>query len=157
MAFYGDNPIFYGSVSMVTATMGRNDAEVGTIRQEGDEKYIFVYNTGNSQISVGNAAVLSAVTGYSVTVSSTSGEDIGVGVVKHATLTTGTYGWLLVRGFGSAKMGANFSCATGECLVLGADGTFDQKSNVTANMNPIAKAMGSAASGAACDAFFTFY
>jgi hypothetical protein len=157
MGFFGVAPIQFGSVSMVTASLGKNDPEPGTVRLEGDEKYIFCYNNGNSQLSVGNAAVVSGVTGYSVTVSSTSSADIPVGIVKHATLTTGTYGWLLVRGFGTAKMGSNFSCVTGQLLVLGADGTFDIKSNVTGNVGPCAKAMGSAASGATVDAYFSVF
>jgi len=132
MTVYGLSPISFGSVSMVTATLGANDPEVGMTRDDGDEKYIFVYNNGNSQISVGEGATVSAVTGYSVTVSSVTHSDYPVGVCKHATLTTGTYGWLLTRGFSPAKAGPDSGIATGNALTLGADGRWQAKSNSTA-------------------------
>lgn len=139
---YGVAPILFEGVSQVTAT---NSVEVGTVREEGDEKYIYVYNTGNSQISVGQGATVSGVTGYSVTVSSVTAADFFVGVCKHATLTTGTYGWLLVRGFGPVKMGASDSCTTGAILTVGVDGTFALKSNSTNHQSPV---VGKAVAGA---------
>lgn len=156
MAFYGADPVFYGSVSMVTTSLGRNDPEVGTVRQEGDEEYIFVYNTGaNAQINPGHCAVVSAVTGYSVTVSSIS-LDLAVGVCRHATIVTGGYGWLVKRGFVPVEMGANYSCAAGELLEIGVDGVFDTASNTTGNAGYVAKAMEAAASGASAMAFVKF-
>jgi hypothetical protein len=125
MAYSGNAPIFFESVSAVTATP---TIEVGTVREEGDEKYIYVYNNGNSQISVGQGAVVSGVTGYSVTVSSTTMVDLAVGVAKHATLTTGTYGWLMTRGFAPVVAPANSGIAAGQLLVIGGDGVFAVKS-----------------------------
>lgn len=148
----------FGGVSMVTATLGTNDPEIGTTIEEGDEKYIFVYNAGNSQISTGRAAVLSGVTNYSVTVSSVTSVDFGVGVCKHATLTTGTYGWLLTRGFTQVQMGANDSCTTGDILRLAVDGAFALASNATGNLSPVVgKAMTGAASGTSCAAFVKLF
>lgn len=132
MAFQGIAPVRFGSVSMVTATLGTNDPEVGTVVEDGDEKYVFVYNNGTTQISVGEGAIVSAVTGYSVTVSSLTHVDTPVGVVKHATLTTGTYGWLLQRGFGPFKTAADVSAATGQPLCLGADGRWVLRGTTTA-------------------------
>lgn len=158
MSVYGIAPVRFGSVSMVTATLGANDPEVGTVVEEGDEKYIFVYNAGNSQISVGNGATMSGVTGYSVTVSSVTAADLFVGVCKHATLTTGTYGWLLTRGFSQVQLGANDSCTTGGVLTVGVDGTFALKSQSTGHQSPvIAKAMTGAASGTSCHAFVRIF
>jgi hypothetical protein len=120
MAYQSVGPVCFESVSAVTATPS---VEVGTVRVEGDEKYIYVYNAGNSQISVGKAAVVSAVSGYSVSVSSVSG-DFAVGFAKHATLTTGTYGWLVCRGFvDSVTNGmASTALAAGDIIQLAADG-----------------------------------
>jgi hypothetical protein len=121
-------PVRFCSVSQVTATRGKNDPEVGAVFTEGDETYRYVYNAGNSQISVGECATVSGVTGYSVTVSTTTMVDYVVGVVKHATLTTGTYGFLLVHGYGPAKMVANSGCAAGQLLTVGGDGKLAVKS-----------------------------
>lgn len=120
MAFQSVGPVLFESVSAVTATPS---VDVGSIRIEGDEKYIYAYNAGNSQISVGRAAVVSAVSGYSVTVSSVSG-GFAVGFVKHATLTTGTYGWLVTRGFVDSVTNAMASTAlaAGDAIQLGVDG-----------------------------------
>lgn len=151
------SPVRFGSVSMVTGTLGPNDPEVGTVAREGDEEYIFVYNTGNSQISVGNGAVVSAVTGYSVTVSSLTHTDVPVGVCKHATLTTNTYGWLLRQGFGPAKAGS--ALVAGDLVCLGVDGTWVAKLATTAYSQVImpavyGKCMVSATTGANADVYF---
>jgi hypothetical protein len=150
-------PLFFGSVSAVTATRGSHDPEVGTVRREGDEDYIYVYNTGNSQITVGKGAVCSAVTGYSVTVSSLTHTDFPIGVCKHATLTTGTYGWLLTKGFsGFSSINA---AAAGEGLTLGVDGAWEAKLLSTAYSQVVAptvygKVMVAATSGSTGDAYF---
>lgn len=156
MTFYDNSPIRFGSVSMVTTSLGSNDPEVGARCRVGDEDYIFVYNTGsNAQINPGHCAVLSGVTGYSVTVSSIS-LDLAIGVCKHATITTGAYGWLVTRGFVPVEMGANYSCAAGELLEIGVDGVFDTASNTTGNAGYVAKAMEAAASGASAMAYVKF-
>ena len=123
MSVYNVSPVAFGSVSMVTASLGANDPEVGTVRRVGDEEYVFVYNAGNSQVSVGYGATVSAVTGYSVSVSSVA-SDFAIGVCVHATLTTGTYGWLMKKGFGNFKAAADSSVAAGAGLILGADGVW---------------------------------
>ena len=110
MSFEGLAPIRFESVSAVTAT---NTVDLGTRAVDGGNEYVYVYNAGNSQISKGFAAVLSATTGYSVTVSSTTQVDIALGMVKNATLTTGTYGWLMIKGFATFCAGANDSFAAG--------------------------------------------
>ncbi len=159
MAFEGLSPVRFGTVSMVTLTLGANDPEVGTITQEGDETYIFVYNTGNTQITIGAGATVSAVTGYSVTVSSVTHTDVPVGVCKHATMATSTYGWLLRRGFSPYLAGPDSAVVTGNALTLGADGVWQAKGNSTAYsqvaLPPVyGKATLSAASGATGWAYF---
>lgn len=157
MAFESAGPVvFGGGKSMVTTSLGANDPEVGYRKCFGDEEYVFVYNTGtDAQISPGQGAVLSGVTGYSVTVSSTSSSDILIGVCKNATITTGAYGWLVTRGFSSVEMGADYSAAAGSLLELGDDGVFDIKSNTTANANFVGKAMEAIASGASGSAYIS--
>jgi hypothetical protein len=151
-----DHTVRFAGVSQVTTSLGSKDPEVGTRITEGDEEYIFVYNTGsNAQINPGHCAVLSGVTGYSVTVSSIS-LDLAIGVCKHATITTGAYGWLMTRGFGSVEMGANYSAAAGELLEIGVDGVFDTASNTTGNAGYVAKAMEAIASGASGQAYVRF-
>ena len=154
MAYDSAGPVVFAGVSAVTATRGSKDPEVGARKTVGDEEYIYVYNTGaDAQISPGQGAVLSAVTGYSVTVSSISA-DFLAGVCKHATITTGAYGWLCVKGFTSVEMGANYSATAGDPLTLSTDGTFDVVSNATgSNLRAVGKAMEAIASGASGQAF----
>jgi hypothetical protein len=157
MTYYGVAPIRFGSVSMVTSSRGPNDPELGTVVEEGDEKYIFVYNTGSSTIAVGCGAVVSGVTTYSVTVSSLTHADVPIGVCKHAAIATGSYGWLLQRGFSTFQAGSAVATANG--LTLGADGTWQAQLLTTAYSQVVlptvyGKAMGSAASSGTGDAYF---
>lgn len=89
-------PVEFESVSSVTAT---NSVNLGEVRFVNGEEYLYVYNAGAQQIVPGQFAVLSANSGYSVTQSSITGWDFPMGFVKHTTITTGAYGWLLTRGF----------------------------------------------------------
>lgn len=153
---YGLSPVAIGqgTPSFVTTSLGPNDPSVGDVRVWGNEVYRFVYNTGaDAQISPGLACTISLVSGYSVTVSSTSSADFLIGVCKHATIATGGYGWVVEKGFCQITMIATSgSVAAGGMCELGADGKFAPKSNTTANGNYVAKAMSaivSSASGAA--------
>jgi hypothetical protein len=84
--------------------------------------------------------------------------DFLVGVCKHNTLTTGTYGWLMTRGFAQIELGANNSVAAGGLVQLGADGTFGDHLISTGNVgNAVGKAMGAAASAASATAFINVY
>jgi len=155
MAVYDVGPIFTESVSNVTAT---NSVEVGTRRREGDEEYVYVYNDGNSEIPPSYGAVISAVSGYSVTISSITSVDFLAGVCKHATLTTGTYGWLVTKGFVQVEMEANNSCTAGQILALAADGEFALKSNSTGYPTPaVGKSMEAIASAGSGTAFISVY
>lgn len=155
MGVFANEKIYTESVSAVTATPSE---QVGILRRVGDEHYIYVYNNGTSQISPGYAATISGVTGYSVTVSTTTSVDIAVGVCKHATLTTGTYGWLMTRGFGQVQMGANNSAAAGVPIGIGTDGTFAHVTQTTIAAGPIlGKAMEAIASGASGTAYLRLY
>jgi hypothetical protein len=151
-----------GSVSMVTATLGVNDPEVGTICREGDEEYIFVYNDGGAQISKGYGATVSLNTGYSVTVSSVAGNnDQAIGVCVHNTLTTGTYGWLLKRGFCNFKASPDSIVSAGFRLMLGTDGVWGSPST-TSNISgtqivTFGKCVAATASAGTGVAYFAIY
>lgn len=154
MTAYGNGQVIMYGKSHVTTTPGPNHPEVGTIMQDGDEQYIWVYNVGSSTVNIGHGCTVSAVTGYSVTVSSITAVDFLVGVCKHANIATGDYGWLLQRGFTSVEMGADNSAAVGVPLCLALDGTFAHKSNATDYRTPlVGKAMEAIASGASGQAF----
>lgn len=157
MTVTSTGPIRFGSVSMVTGTLGPNDPEVGTVVREGDEEYIFVYNNGASTINTGQFAICTAVTGYSVTVSSITHVDVPIGVCKHAAIATTKYGWLLRKGFGPMQVGS--AVAAGDLLGPGADGNWQSRLVSTAYSQVIApaiygKCMVSAASSGSGDAYY---
>lgn len=155
MTVYGNSRVYFESVSAVTATP---TVDPGTVRREGDEQYVYVYNAGNSQIPPSYGVVMSLVTGYSVTLSSTTSVDLCFGLVKHATLTTGTYGWVMTRGFAPIEMQANNSAAAGQLVCLAADGEFALKSNSTGYPSPaVGKTMEAIASGASGQAYITIW
>ena len=157
MAFYSADPVAMVGVSATTATNGGNNPEVGAILRNGDEKYMWIYNAGNSAIAPGYAVTLSGVTGYSVTVSTVTNIDIAIGVVKHATIATGYYGFIMQRGFSSVEKHADVSAATGEALTLGDGGVFVAKSTVTDHEgNVVGKVMESIASGGSGQAYVSF-
>jgi hypothetical protein len=154
MAFGSADPILFTGVSAVTSSRGANDPEIGTRARFSDgREYLYVYNAGNSQVSPGYGVTVSATSGYSVTVSSTTSADLFVGVVRHSTLTTGTYGWVVCQGPTEVKMGANNSAAAGVMLTPGTDGVFAAVSAATANLGVVvgktAEAIASGASGTA--------
>lgn len=144
-----------GGVSFTTTSLGVNDPKVGDKLVNGNEDYVFVYNAGaDAQISPGFAATISGVSGYSVTVSSTSSADLLIGVCKHATIATGGYGWLVTKGFCQVVMAATSgSVAAGGSLELSADGRMAPRSNTTGNGNYVGKAMAAIVSSASGTAF----
>lgn len=143
-----------GTVSFVTSSLGPNDPQVGDRCTVGNESYLFVYNLGSSTLSQALACVVSGVSGYSVTVSSTSSADMLVGVCKHADIATGSYGWVVTQGFTQVTMIATSGTVTaGIAIELGADGKFAPKSNTTGNGNYVGKAMATIASSATGTAY----
>jgi hypothetical protein len=160
MTVYDVGPVGFIGKSHVTDALGSNHPEVGTRMRDGDEEYIWVYNNGGSTISIGKGAVLTAVTGYSVTVSSTTNLDFLVGVCKHVDIATTQYGWLVTKGFTSVEMEADNSAAAGVLLTLGEAGEFAHKSNATATgyQSPaFGKAMEAIASAASGQAYISVY
>jgi len=101
--------VFKESVSAVTNTPS---VELGTVRYDGEDKYIYCYNASNSVIEQGACVTLSGVTGYSVTCSLVT--DVGniFGAVKNVSMDTGDYGWILKKGF-TVLLASNTSITPG--------------------------------------------
>ena len=151
---YGLSPILFNSVSFTTNSLGKNDPNVGDVARDGDEHYLFIYNNGNSVIKTGDGVIVSAVSGYSVTISSTTGVDVLVGVCKHASINTGYYGYVVTKGWSQVNMGADFSAAAGAMLILAADGKFTAKTCATGYAGAgLVKTMEAIASGASGTAY----
>lgn len=121
-------PILNESVSNVTLT---NSVMLGTKRSVNNVDYIYVYNNGNTQISVGQPATIqpaSMSSGYSVCVSnaaSQTGGELVMGVCYHATMATAAYGWLVTKGICQGVPDATAtSMNSGDFLAIGVDGGF---------------------------------
>lgn len=116
--------VFEESVSAVTST---NTVKVGTVRKEGLNEYLYVYNMSTSTIGVGYGAVHSAASAYSVTVSSVTG-DFCVGAVKHAQIGPNQYGWLCTKGPCALEIGdtviGNHTSVVGAGAALMSDGAW---------------------------------
>lgn len=119
--FYAQ-PSYVESVSSVTLT---NSVQLGAVRMEGGEEYVYVYNDGGASAAVGFAMVpQSGSSGYSVTVTSVTGVGVAMGFVKHATFTTAAYAWVLTKGYCPSVKNAQASTAvvSGDVLALAANG-----------------------------------
>lgn len=86
------------------------------------EEYVYVYNAGATDANVGLAMVMSGLSGYSLTISSISGQDVPMCVVKHATILASGFGWGLVRGITPIQTASTM--ATGAIAYLSDQGTF---------------------------------
>lgn len=125
MSFYGISPVLFESVSNTTGTLGVNSPELGYKVQYAGEDYVYIYNAGGTDVSPGYAVVLNATTGYSCTISSVTNAGGAFGLVKHATIAAGEYGFVLTRGFIDAVNGmASTAPAAGNIVELAANGKF---------------------------------
>lgn len=160
MSFNSLAPIRFSGPSQVTATLGPTDAEVGSRAWDSNLEYVLVYNGGNSQISPGFGCVLqSASTSYTITVSSVTSADFVIGVCRNATLTTGTYGWVVRKGITSVQMIATSGSVASRGLIeIGANGLFAPVSLTTANLAPaVGQALAAISSGTSGSAFISTY
>ena len=122
MDFYSADPVLEESVSNVTAT---NSVKLGARCIYKAEEYVYCYNGGSEQISQNKGVkALTGASGYTVTVSSvTDSVNPCVGVAKNATITTGAYGWIMVKGYTSVNV-VTATTSDHVALALGADGKF---------------------------------
>lgn len=120
MSYHGADPIHFESISNVTATPS---VQLGTRRRYAGEDYEYVYSLG--QASPGYGCTYSGTSGHSVAATGVVSGELCAGYVKHVTLTTGTYGWLLKRGVVDAYNGmSNSAPADGDVVYLATDGKF---------------------------------
>lgn len=151
---YGLSPIRFVSPSFTTNSLGPNDPKVGDLMMSGNEMYRFVYNGGGSQISTGQGCIMTGVSGFSVTVSSTTSVDLLVGICKHATIAAGYYGYVVVNGITPVVLSANVSATAGKLLILAADGNFVPKTISTDFVSPgLVKTLDAIATGASGNAY----
>lgn len=152
---YGLTPLRFGSVSFVTSSLGPNDPKVGDVIRDNNATYLFVNNVGSSTLSTGLACVVSAVSGYSVTVSSTTSVDVAVGFCQHVDIPTGSYGWVVTRGYCQVTaIASSGTIAAGGSFYLGADGKVAPCSgNSAGNGAVIGKAMAAIVSSASGTAY----
>lgn len=114
MSYNSANPVIFGGISGVTATRGSKDPEPGVrCVYEGNE-YLYIYNGSNSAIQPGMYVCPAAATSaYTMTITGVASYEVPVGVVKHSTFTTGTYGWVLTKGYGVAYTSAAIAAGIG--------------------------------------------
>jgi hypothetical protein len=129
LKFNSVGPILEEGVSATTQTPS---VEVGVRRVYQGEEYVYAYNAGGAAIDKNwGAKFVTGASGYSV--AATALTDVYspfVGVVKHVTMLTGDYGWLLIKGFATVKM---VTAVTGDYkqIALGASGLFIEASGTT--------------------------
>jgi len=159
MAFYSDSPVRMFGVSHVTAALGANHPAVGTRMNAAGREYVWVYNAGGEDIDPGLGAVLVAgATDMSCTVSAVTSADIVVGVCRNATLTTGTYGWLVTKGITNIEMdGTSATVAAGGMVEIADNGTFVNVSNTTGNGPVLGKALAEIVSNASGSAYISVF
>ena len=158
MSYNSGLPIRFKGVSFVTATLGGGAPQLGQETFDADgNKYVFVYNDCTSQIlpTYGVAPQSGVSTPFSVTLSTVTSADILIGVVKHATIPTASYGLVLTRGVTQVEMLA--TVATNAPLEIGANGLFAPVSNTTGNGPTIGKSLEEIVTGASGSAFIRAY
>lgn len=154
-------PVKFRGVSFVTATLTSKDPQLGTRTYDSaGNEYVFMYNACNSQIlpTYGVVVQSSVSTPFSMTLSSATSADIAVGLVKHATIPTANYGFVLTKGVGTVEMLASSgTVATNGLLELGANGLWAPRSNTTGNGVSNAKALEEIVTGASGSAFVNLF
>ena len=117
MSHQGADPISFESVSAVTATPS---VELGTIRHQDGERYEYVYAV--KALPVGYGCVLTGTSGHSCAATGVVSGEMAFGFVKHAEISSGSYGWVLKKGVVNLKNGrASTAPVVNEVLHLAAD------------------------------------
>ena len=145
--FSSVGPVLFGSIdsglpiSHSTIDSAQKVAELGARVIHKGEEYVYVHNASTQDVSVGHAMVMSSLSGYSLTISSVTGVDEPMCVVKHATIVAGGFGWGLVRGVTQLALASTM--ATGIRATLGTDGVFSTFVLSTSAVPPMAKILSS--------------
>ena len=123
MSFNGEQIYLYG-LSAVTTSRGGSDPELGSVRTEGTRQYRYVYNAASASDAYPGYAMCvlaPSSTGYSATISTTVNTPL-LGIVRHATIAAGSFGWVMFRGQGSIT--ASATVAAQDNMVIGENGLF---------------------------------
>jgi hypothetical protein len=153
MGAYSDTPVFFGTVSMVTATLGASDPQPGARMTYDGNEYLFVQNGADTQALKGQyLCPLAGTSAFSMTVSGIASYEVPVGVVAHATITTGAYGWVLTKGYAPAYCSAAIAAGIG--LETVANGLFGTAATGTVYGKLLSAV--SAATNVTAGAFFNF-
>jgi len=147
MAEFQGLGVFFESVSNVTATPS---VEPGTIRSYNGELYEYVI--AGKELPVGYGAVYSGTSGHTCVATGAVTGEYCAGWVKHATISSGSCGWLLKKGVVDAKNArASTAPSVNQVAYLGSDGAFvsDAITATTAidNGHVIGKVLSAGASG----------
>jgi len=151
--------VMYGK-SHVTAALSSRHPKVGTFKQFDGEDYVWAYTACNSQINPGYVCIpQSGMSLASVTLSSTTNSGRPFGIVKHSTMTTGTYCWLLRRGVVEVEMnGTSGTVASGGDIGVGANGVCTPVTIATGILSPaFGQALEAIVSGASGSAYVSIY
>jgi len=162
MSYNHGLPVRFVGVSFTTASTGGKYPSIGDETYDSDgNKYVYIYNDCNSEIYPGyGVAPQSGVsTAYSITLSTVTSADLVAGVVKHATIPTNNYGYVLTRGVCNVEMlGTSGTVATNSPIEIGANGAWAPVSNTTGNKAGIkAKSLAAIVSGASGSAYISIY
>jgi hypothetical protein len=114
MSANSSTPVFFGGISSVTATRSSKDPEPGTrVTYDGND-YLYIYYGADTQASPGMYVCPGAATSnYTMTITGAASYEVPAGVVKHATFTTNTYGWVLTKGYAPAYVSAAVAAGIG--------------------------------------------
>ena len=158
---YNNQAISFKGLSHVTATLDGRTPQLGQQAYDSDgNQYVWAYNASNSVIPKGVGCVIASnVSGpFSMTLTAATSADLGIGVVKHESIPTANYGYILTRGIGVAEMGGTSgTVAANGLLEMAAAGVWVPVSNTTGNLAPApAKALSAIVSNASGKAYFNF-
>ena len=101
---------FEESVSAVTDTPS---VDLGSERVWKGETYKYCFNAGGNSINAGyGVALITNASGYSVAGTGVSDTPLPcVGVIKHTTMTTDAYAWVMTKGFMTVNTGNSILAA----------------------------------------------
>lgn len=117
---YGADPVAFESVSQTTATPS---VQLGTIRFFDGEYYEYVHAA--KELPVGYGCAYSGTSGHTVVTTGVVSGEHCAGWVKHATVASGSYGWILKKGVVDAKNAkASSAPVINEPAYFGTDGGF---------------------------------
>lgn len=148
---FNNGAVMFESVSNVTATPS---IQIGARTTINGEDYLYVYNGGADTATKDHGVIITAMTGYTISLQSTTGVVGFVGLVKHADIPAASYGWVMTRGFGQAMAPATVSLPTGEPHCAGGSGVFSPFTGTqTAAVNGFI--INGCVSGATADIYFS--